>query len=84
MKVIMISKDNCPKCLNLINFITYALDDDDKKKISLVKKEDNIDLYNEYVDKYDLSSVPVLIYNDEVLYNTEPSKVIEFLSKVNY
>ena len=79
-KVIMLTKDNCPKCMALKMFLQMGLKDKYKEDIEIIHKESNEELFEEYVNKYEISSVPVLIKGDFTLTNTTPSYVTQFLT----
>ncbi len=78
-KVILLSKDNCPKCVSLKKFLDLALKNKYENIIEIVHREENLTKFNELVSKYNIMATPVLIFNDEVLFDTVPLKVTEFL-----
>ncbi|MGE4320520.1 MAG: glutaredoxin family protein [Acholeplasmataceae bacterium] len=80
-QVYMLTKPDCPNCKKLKMFLKYALNDKYSQDIQIVDKEESTDLYLEMVKKYGVLSLPVLICEDDVLINVEPSKVTQFLEK---
>ncbi len=80
--MIMLTKENCPKCDNLKNYLKFALNSKYDDKIKIIKKEDDIDLFNSLVKEYKIMATPVLIAKDgTVLTDCSPSKVEDFLIK---
>lgn len=80
-QVYMLAKPNCPNCQKLKMFLKFALRDQYKDDIEVVDKVEHADLYVDMVKKFNVLSVPVLIHEDEVLVQVDPSKVTNFLEK---
>lgn len=81
MKVQMLTQDNCAKCVALKQFLELGLNNKYKDDIEIIKKEDNPDAFYEIVNKFNISTSPALIFNEEVLYDCSPSNVMNFLEK---
>lgn len=79
MTIKMLTQDNCPKCVALKNFLELGLRNQYNDKIEIVKREEQPDLFMELVRAHDLMATPVLIADAEVLVDTAPSKVTQFL-----
>ncbi len=80
-QVYMLAKPNCPNCQKLKMFLKFALQDKYKNDIMIIDKVEQADRYVDMVKKFNVLSVPVLIHEDDVLIQVEPSKVIHFLEK---
>lgn len=75
----MLAKPNCPNCQKLKMFLKFALRDKYKSDIEIIDKEENAEHYVQLVKKFNVLSVPVLIHEEEVLVQVDPSKVTNFL-----
>ena len=73
------TQDHCPKCVVLEQFLSVGLKNKYIENIEYVKREDNESLFMKLVRKHGIQSTPALVCGDELLVNTEPSKVIEFI-----
>ena len=73
------AQDHCPKCVVLEQFLSVGLKNKYIENIEYVKREDNESLFMKLVRKHGIQSTPALVCGDELLVNTEPSKVIEFI-----
>lgn len=80
-KVIFLSKQNCPKCVALKKYFELALKNKYQEFIQVVTLEDNQTEFMSYVEKFGLSSMPALICGDDLLTDTSPLKVNEFMEK---
>lgn len=78
-KVIMLTQNNCPKCVALKSFLELGLRNKYENHIEVIRREDNPSLFMDYVSKYDIMSTPALISGEDVLVDTQPSKVSTFL-----
>lgn len=78
-KVLMLTKDDCPKCEALKKFLELALRNKYQDDIKIIKKEVDEDYFQTLVTKHEVKATPVLIYEDQVLSDTSPGKVIDFL-----
>ncbi len=58
-----------------------ALRDKYAPDIIQVNQEEDLETYTELVSKYQVLSLPVLIYKDEVLRKCEPTPTIAFFEK---
>lgn len=77
----MLTKNNCPKCVGLKNYLEFGLRNKYQDNIEILKLEDNEELFMEYAKKFDILATPALIANDSVLTDSSPLKVNEFLEK---
>lgn len=80
-KVIFLSKQNCPKCVSLKKYFELALKNKYAENIEVITLEENQEIFMEYVFKFQLASMPALIYKDDILTDTSPLKVTEFIEK---
>lgn len=80
-QVYMLAKPDCPNCQKLKMFLKFALKDKYINDIKIVDKIEQAEQYIEMVKKFNVLSVPVLIHEDDVLVQVEPSKVTNFLEK---
>lgn len=80
-QVYMLAKPNCPNCQKLKMFLKFALRDQYKEDIEIIDKVEHADQYVDMVKRFNVLSVPVLIHDDEVLVQVDPSKVTNFLEK---
>lgn len=80
-KVIILTKDNCPKCIALKMYLEKGLRDKYANNIEYIKLEENKDSFYEYVEKFNLMATPVMIKGEAVLENTSPGLVSDFLVK---
>ncbi len=78
-QIYMLAKPNCPNCQKLKMYLKFALQNKYEKDIEIIDKEANAEQYIMMVKKYNILSVPVLIHEDDVLVQLEPSKVTAFL-----
>lgn len=81
-KVIMLTQKSCPKCIKLKNYLEHDLNNDYADRIRVVCKESDKSQFMKIVRKYGIMSTPVLIFKDEVLRDTCPDKVMEFLKNI--
>lgn len=81
MNVILLTKNNCPQCQKLKMFLEFALNNKYQNDIKVINKEQDEEAYAKLVEKHQLTTVPVLIHEDEVLSKVEPSLVVNFLEK---
>lgn len=80
-QVYMLAKPNCPNCQKLKMFLKFALQDKYKDDIRIIDKEADADMYVTMVKKFNVLSVPVLIHEEDVLVQVDPSKVTQFLER---
>lgn len=80
-KIIMLTQDNCPKCVGLKSFLELGLKNKYSDSIEIVKKEDNPKRFMDIALENGIMATPALIAKDEVLVDTTPSKVMPFLEK---
>ncbi len=78
-QVYMLAKPNCPNCQKLKMFLKFALQDKYKDDIEIIDKVEQADQYVDMVKKFNVLAVPVLIHEDDVLIQVDPSKVTKFL-----
>lgn len=80
-KVKMLTQDNCPKCVALKSFLEMGLRNKYADNIEVVKREEKNEEFMDLVKKHDIMATPALVIGDDVLLDTSPSKVSEFLEK---
>ena len=80
-QVYMLAKPNCPNCQKLKMYLKFALQDKYKDDIEIIDKQEQEETYMRMVDKHHVLSVPVLICEDDILVQVDPSKVNAFLEK---
>ncbi|MFU8792709.1 MAG: glutaredoxin family protein [Acholeplasmataceae bacterium] len=80
-QVYMLTKPNCPKCQNLKMFLKFALSNKYEKDIILVDQADDQETYLDLVKKHQILALPVLICEDDVLINCDPTPTKTFLEK---
>ena len=79
-KVQLLTQDRCPKCVALKNFLEKGLRNKYSDDVVEVKREIDRQEFMALVEKHGIMATPVLIYEDQVLVDTTPSKVTDFLS----
>lgn len=80
-KILMLTQDNCPKCVGLKSFLELGLKNKYSDAIEIVKKEDNPKRFMDLALEKGIMATPALIADEDVLLDTTPSKVIPFLEK---
>lgn len=80
-KVIMLTQDNCPKCVGLKGFLEMGLKNKYENDIEVVKKENDPKRFMDLALSNGIMATPALIADGEVLVDTTPSKVTPFLEK---
>lgn len=75
MELLVLSKDNCPGCMQLKSFLDNAL----KVEYKEIKLERDTELFMELKNKHNIMSTPAMIKGDKLLVGWNPSKVTEFL-----
>lgn len=78
-KVKLLTQDNCPKCVQVKQFLELGLRNQYKDNIEIIKKEEQESAFFDLVRKFHLMSTPVLIFEDDVLVDLTPTKVSQFL-----
>lgn len=81
-KVKILTQDRCPKCVALKSFLEKGLRNKYEENLEEVKREDNSSEFMELVEKHGIMATPALIYEDQVLFDTSPSKVTEFMESI--
>lgn len=81
MKIKMLTQNNCPKCIALEQFLEKGLKNKYKDDIQIIHRSVDEDLFMQEVEEHGIMSTPVLIAGSDVLRDTAPSKVSEFLKK---
>lgn len=77
----ILSQQVCPKCDQLFQYLKFGLQDKYKDQIEIIKREDNPELFNEYVSKFQIMGTPAIVINDEVLKDCSPLNTANFLKK---
>ena len=80
-KVKFLTQERCPKCDQLKTFFELGLRNQYKDVIVEIKREVDRQEFALLVAKHRLTSTPVLIYKDNVLTDTAPTKVSAFLKE---
>lgn len=78
-KIKMLTQDNCPKCIALKSFLELGLRNKYQDDIEVIKREDQTEVFMDLVQKHGIMATPVLIAGNEVLADTSPSKVADFI-----
>ena len=81
MKIKMLTQDNCPKCIILEQFLEKGLRNKYKDDIQIIHRSVNEELFMQEVEEHGIMATPALIADGDVLVDTSPSKVSEFLKK---
>lgn len=81
MKIKLLTQNNCPKCMALELFLEKGLRNKYKDHIEIIHKSENEDKFMQEVEEHGIMATPALIAKDDVLVDTSPSKVSEFLKK---
>lgn len=64
-KLLILTKEDCPQCMILKNFLEYGLGGKYDDSIKFIKKEEDTDSYMLYVEKYSVSSLPAVINDSD-------------------
>jgi hypothetical protein len=80
-KAFLLTKDNCPQCVQLKMFLKMALRNQYEHELELVHLESSPDLFKDLVSKHKILATPAMIYGDDVLRGFEPQPVVNFLVK---
>ncbi|WP_331836837.1 glutaredoxin [Erysipelothrix piscisicarius] len=78
----MLTQDNCPKCMALKNYLELGLRNKYAEHIEVVKREENPERFKSIALDHGIMATPALIGGDEVLLDTNPSKVNAFFEKI--
>ena len=78
-QVYMLTKPNCPKCQNLKMFLKFALGNKYEHDIMVIDQKEQEQTYLDMVKRYQVLALPVLICNDDVLINCDPTPTKTFL-----
>lgn len=79
--MVLLTKNGCPKCEQIKMFIEKALTKEQKEKIEIIKKEDQESIFLDYVNKYHILSLPVIIDNNKLFINITNSTILNLLNK---
>ena len=79
--IVVLTQDSCPKCENLKKFLDLGLKGKYNDQIEFVHRQTQEDRFNELVSQFSVMSTPVMIKGEEILRDTNPSKVMAFLDK---
>lgn len=79
MKAIILTQEACPSCNSLKLFLLAAMGGKYDDKIEFIKKEENEELYREWVERVETMQTPTTIFLDgdevvEVLTGFNPAK----------
>lgn len=80
-KIIMLTKPNCPQCNSLKMYLKFALNNKYEDDITILDQVADADVFEEYVTKFDIVGLPAMVFNDEIIRETNPSAVSNFLEK---
>ena len=78
-EIIILTQPSCPNCDKLKMFFKFGLKGKYNDIIKEVSKYENEDIFRELINNYEITSTPAIIINDQVLKDTQPSKVKEFI-----
>ncbi len=77
--IYILTQDYCPKCENLKKYLKLGLKGKYDDQIEYIHRQTDRERFEALVKKHDVQSTPVMIKGDEVLRDTNPSKVNAFL-----
>lgn len=80
-KAFILTKDNCPQCMQLKMFLKMALKDAYLDQLEEVHQVNQQALFNALVAKHAIQSTPAMIYQDDVMRGFAPQAVVNFLTK---
>lgn len=80
-QAILLTKDQCPFCDQLKKFLLLALNNRYANVITIVHQQTEPDLFQQYIEKYQITETPTMIANDETLKGFAPQKTVDFLIK---
>lgn len=80
-KIKFLTQQRCPKCEQLRSFLELGLRNKYQDDIVEIKREVQRQEFAQLVHNHHLTQTPVLIYKDQVLTETTPTKVSAFLKE---
>lgn len=80
-KVIVLTKPNCPQCNNLKMYLQYALNNKYNDDMIFINQENDQKEFKVYQEKFNVISLPAMIFEDDIIRETNPSNVSNFLEK---
>ena len=78
-KIIMLTQDNCTKCVTLKLFLEAGLKNQYAQHIEIVKREVNSKQFNALVRKHGIMTTPALIADDALLLNPDATNTEAFI-----
>lgn len=78
-EIIILTQPSCPNCDKLKMFFKFGLKGKYNDLIKEVSKLENEDTFIKLITSHNIQSTPAIIINDQVLKDTQPSKVKEFI-----
>ncbi|HHX07652.1 MAG TPA: glutaredoxin [Erysipelothrix sp.] len=78
--ILILTQDYCPKCENLKKFLELGLKGKYNDQIEFVHRQTESDRFDELVRKFEIQATPAIIKGEDVLRDTNPSKVMSFLA----
>lgn len=80
-KIILLSQNNCPKCVVLDQYLHLGLNDRFKDQIEIVSREKDAKRFMQLARHNGIMATPALICKDGVLANPTPENTLEFLEQ---
>ena len=80
-KIILLTQNQCPKCLVLENYLKHELHDVYEDHIEIVKREAEPKRFMFLARNHGIMATPALISGDDVLLMPDSSNTKEFLEK---
>lgn len=65
LKVLVLSIDSCSDCTNMMPLLNRIAEETGKLDVRVFERDDNLDLMDQYLNKGQFRSVPVVIFLDE-------------------
>ncbi|MFA7417579.1 MAG: hypothetical protein WCZ19_03465 [Acholeplasma sp.] len=81
MSVYLLTKNDCTQCAQLKMFLKFGLNNKYEPDITIVNKEDNVEMFDKLTSEYGILTLPAMIAGGEALTRTQPSPVLTFLEK---
>ena len=81
MSVYLLTKNDCTHCAQLKLFLKFGLNNKYESDITIVNKEDDMEMFDRLTAKHGILTLPAMVAGDEALTRTQPSPVVEFLEK---
>jgi glutaredoxin-like protein NrdH len=80
-QAVLLTKNDCPYCEQLKKFLHFALQDRYAPHLIIVHKEEQPNVFEDYVKQYQIKETPTLLFNDDKLVGFAPQSVVDFLTR---